>query len=196
MKTLLMMALWLAGLAARAQDVPPPAAFRPVFTSQTELGVLLGRVIYGQPTEYTENRSSLTLQTFNGVQLTPLLALGGVLGADWYGGGALLMPLGGGVRYELARKAQKGVRVYSGLDAGYSTTWLTSNLNGNRTSGGLFVSPTIGLRMGRPDRGNFTLSFSYWHQEASVIYALNSQWLRRTEERVYNRFAMRIGVAF
>jgi hypothetical protein len=195
MKTLIM-ALWLAGLVARAQEAPLSTAFHPVFTSQTELGVLLGRVVYGQPTEYTENRASLTLQTFNGVQLTQRLALGGVVGADWYGGGALLMPLGGGVRYELGRNAQKGVRVYSGLDAGYSTTWLMSNLNGDRTSGGLFVSPSIGLRMGRPDRSNFTLSFSYRHQEASVIYAINSYWLRRTEERVYNRFAMRMGVAF
>ena len=189
--------LWLfVCLTAHAQEVPQPAAFRPVFTSQTEFGVLLGRVVYGQTSEVTQSKASLTIQTFNGIQLTPRLALGGVVGADWYTSGTILMPLGGGIRYELGRKAEKGVRVYSGLDAGYATTWLMSNLNGDRTTGGLFVSPSIGLRMGRPDRGNFSLSFSYRHQEASVVYALNSYWLRRTEERFYNRFAMRFGVAF
>lgn len=196
MKQLLIAWLLVATLPVYAQDAP--ASFRPVFTNQSEIGLLMGRVVFGQAqqqSEVVQQKINLTLQTFNGVQLTPRLAVGATVGADWYNG-TLLMPLGGGVRYELARKAQKAVRVYAGLDAGYSTNWLVKDINGTKTTGGLFASPTVGLRLGHVDRSNLTISFSYRYQRASIAYLPDSYYLQRSEERTYNRLAVRLGVGF
>ena len=197
MKRWMMTLLWLGSAGVGyAQEIPN--LFARSFTSQTELGVQIGRVVIGQAQQQSEvmqQQAGLTFQTFNGVQLTPRLAVGATVGADWYSN-ILLMPLGGGVRYMITRKALKSVRVYAGLDAGYATDWLAKDLNGSNLSGGAFASPTLGLRMGRLNRSNLTLSFSYRHQQASIVYQPDSFYLLRSEKREYNRVAVRLGVAF
>lgn len=185
--------LGLFALTARAQT----PAFKRMYTNMTEIGGLFGRVNYSTPfSETNENRLSLTAQTFNGVQLRPRLAVGGTVGIDWYAA-ALLMPLCVGVRYDLARDTQKNVRVFTSLDAGYSVAWLHQGVSGHKTTGGWVLSPGIGLRIGRPGVANFTLSMSYKRQEARVEKPVDGFYnLARNEDRVYNRLAVRLGVAF
>ena len=172
-------------------------AFKRSFTNMTEVGGLFGRVDYtAQFTETVENRLSLTAQTFNGVQLRPRLAVGGTVGIDWYAA-ALLMPLCAGVRYDLARDARKSVRVFTSLDAGYGVAWLHQSVSNYTTTGGWVVSPGIGLRIGRPGVANVTLSMSYKRQEAHVEKPVDGVYtLARNEDRIYNRLAIRLGVAF
>ncbi|RYF74269.1 MAG: hypothetical protein EOO39_08925 [Cytophagaceae bacterium] len=170
------------------------------FVNYTELGGLFGRVVYptfaGSSNEVVENKASLTLQTFNGVQVRPRLAVGGVVGVDWYAG-ALLMPIGAGVRYDLARPNQKNVNVFASADVGYGLTWLNKSSTGNDlTRGGLMVNPGIGLRFGKPDKGAFVMSVSYKRQNAEAAKPLQWNDIRRDESRVYNRLAVRLGMSF
>ncbi len=186
----------LLGLTASVGRAQAPA-FKRAFTNMTEVGGLFGRVDYStQFSETVENRLSLTAQTFNGVQLRPRLAVGGTVGIDWYAA-ALLMPLCAGIRYDLARDTQKNVRVFTSLDAGYGVAWLHQSVSGYKTTGGWVLSPGVGLRIGRPGVANFTLSMSYKRQEAHVEKPVDGFYtLARSEDRVYNRLAIRLGIAF
>jgi hypothetical protein len=143
-----------------------------------------------------ENKLSLTLQTFNGVQLRPRLAVGGVVGVDWYTN-ALLMPVGAGIRYDLAQPNQKNVQVFASADVGYGLTWLNKSSSGfELTKGGLMLNPGIGLRFGKPDKGAFVLSVSYKRQNVESTKPLQWNDIRRDESRVYNRLAVRLGMSF
>ncbi len=195
MKTLIL-AGWLGWTTALTAQAQTPT-FKPAFTNMTEVGGLFGRVNYStQFSETIENRFSFTAQTFNGVQLRPRLAVGATVGVDWYAA-ALLMPLCAGIRYDLARNNQKNVRVFTSLDAGYGVAWLHQSVLNYKTTGGWVASPGIGLRIGRPRTANFTLSMSYKRQQAHVDKPVDGQYtLVRYEDRVYNRVAFRIGVAF
>ena len=170
------------------------------FVNYTEVGGLFGRVVYpdffGSPNEVLENRLSLTMQTFNGVRLRPRLAVGGLVGIDWYAN-ALLMPVGAGVRYDLARPNQKNVQVFASADVGYGLTWLNKSSTGNDlTRGGLMLNPGIGLRFGKPDKGAFVMSVSYKRQNVEAAKPLQWNDIRRDESRVYNRLAVRMGMSF
>lgn len=171
------------------------------FVNYTELGALFGRVAYptttnGSPTEQVDNKISLTLQTFNGAYLHPRLAVGGVVGIDWYAG-ALLMPVGAGLRYDLTRPSEKNVRVFAIADAGYGLTWLDKASTGNElTRGGLMLNPGIGLRFGKPGKGAFVMSLSYKRQTVDANKPLAYNDIRRDEHRVYNRLAVRLGLSF
>ena len=171
------------------------------FVNYTELGGLFGRVAYpvmtnGAPNEQVDNKTSLTIQTFNGVLVHPRLAVGGVVGIDWYGG-ALLLPVGAGLRYDLARPSEKNVRVFAIADVGYGLTWLNKASTGNElTRGGLMINPGIGLRFGKPGKGAFVISLSYKRQTADANKPLQWNDIRRDEHRVYNRLAVRLGLSF
>lgn len=196
-------------LAMLAGSVPALWAQLPVververahpFINYTELGGLFGRVAYssgfGSPTEQVENKVSLTIQTFNGVQLRPRLAVGGVVGIDWYAN-ALLLPVGAGVRYDLTRAEQNGVNLFVSTDVGYGLTWLNKASTGNElTKGGLMLNPGLGLRFGRPGKGAFLLSLSYKRQVVDANKPLGWNDIRRDEHRVYNRLAVRLGLSF
>ncbi len=171
------------------------------FVNYTESGGLFGRVAYpvntwnGLGDEQVDNKLSLTIQTFNGVQLCPRLAVGGVVAVDWYAA-ALLMPLGAGVRYDLARPNDKHVRVFVSADAGYGLTWLNKASTNNAIKGGLMLNPGIGMRLGKPGKGAFVLSLSYKRQTVQAEKPLQWNDIARDENRVYNRLAVRVGVAF
>lgn len=170
------------------------------FVNYTELGGLFGRVAYptvvGSTAEQVENKVSLTLQTFNGVQLSPRLAVGGVVGIDWYAN-ALLLPVGAGLRYDLTRAVQKAVNVFVSADVGYGLTWLNKASTGNElANGGLMLNPGLGLRFGKPGKGAFLLSLSYKRQVADANKPLGWNDIRRDEHRVYNRLAVRLGLSF
>lgn len=194
--------LLLSGLAkAQLPVAESPLTKRTYpFINYTELGGLFGRVAYptfaGSPNEVVENKLSLTLQTFNGVQVRSRLAVGGVVGIDWYAG-ALLMPVGAGVRYDLARPNQKNVHVFASADIGYGLTWLNKSSTGNDlTRGGLMLNPGIGLRFGKPNKGAFVMSISYKRQNVEAAKPLQWNDISRDESRVYNRLAVRLGMSF
>ena len=195
---LLMLLLVALGQRTCAQ-VPTTKRTYP-FVNYTEVGGLFGRVsaplFANSPDEFVENKLSLTLQTFNGVQVRPRLAVGGVVGVDWYAT-ALLMPIGAGVRYDLARPNQKNVAIFAAADVGYGFTWLNKSSTGNNlTRGGLMLNPGVGLRFGKPDKGAFVLSVSYKRQTVESTKPLQWNDIRRDESRVYNRLAVRLGMNF
>ncbi|WP_266361963.1 hypothetical protein [Tellurirhabdus rosea] len=187
---------WLLLLtSAFGQQTP----FRPHFTNMTELGVLFGQVRYGVTfvsgvNEGVQKRQNITGQTFNGVQLRPRLAVGGVVGVDWYNS-ALLMPIGAGVRYDLG-KPSRNLRIFSSLDTGYGFTWFNEDPTGYKTKGGWMISPGVGFRIGKPQSTNFILSLSYKRQEAEAEKPLGGNELYKYETRVYNRVALRAGISF
>ena len=171
------------------------------FVNYTEIGGLFGRVAYtlntwnGNNGEQVENKTSLTIQTFNGVQVCPRLAVGGVVAVDWYSA-ALIMPVGAGLRYDLAKPNDKNVQVFVSADAGYGLNWLNKSSTNNDVKGGLMLNPGIGLRLGKPGKGAFVLSLSYKRQAVQAQKPLQFNDITRDESRVYNRLAVRLGVMF
>jgi hypothetical protein len=193
MKKLLLLLLTstLAAGVATAQEAP----FRRSYVNHTELGGLFGRVRYLPyvgATEQTDNRLSLTLQTFNGLQLNPRLAAGVTAGLDWYTA-ALITPLSAGVRYDLA--GRRNARLFATADAGYGLAWFHEDNDGYRTRGGLMLNPGLGFRLGKPDGAAFTITLSYKRQDVSVTKPPLWDISDRQEARVYNRMALRIGIA-
>lgn len=187
---LLMLCAWSGSLLAQKPVIKRP------FVNYTEFGGLFGRVAYGPSTaEVVEPRLNFTAQTFNGIQLSPQLAVGGTVGIDWYKA-ALLMPISAGIRFDLAKHPRRNVRVFTSADAGYGFAWLHKGSTGYETKGGLMLSPGIGLKIGRPGNTAFVMSMSYKRQEADVQKPIGVNDIRRDEHRVYNRLAFRLGVSF
>lgn len=174
-----------------AQDV----VVKNKYINHTEFGGLFGRVKYsnGSSQNTVDSKTSLTLQTFNGVQLSRKLGVGVTLGADWYKG-ALINPVAAGIRYDLSGKPN--ARFFAIADAGYGFTWLHQDSDGYKTKGGWMVNPGIGLRIGNVNTSSFTLSLTYKRQEVSAEKPLLWNQTERNEERVYNRLAARIGISF
>ena len=169
---------------------------RPVYVNYTEFGGLFGRVASGLVTAQTvENRLSFTAQTFNGAQLTRRLAVGGLVGVDWYKA-ALLMPMGAGVRFDLVRRPQRNVRLLAVADAGYGFAWLHKGSTGYEVNGGWMVNPGLALRIGRPSSAAFVMSLTYKRQAVDVQKPIVGNDIRRDEHRVYNRMAFQVGVSF
>ncbi|MCK8491966.1 hypothetical protein M0L20_08905 [Spirosoma sp. RP8] len=190
-KTVLLL-LGLMPIGAFGQTEP----FKPVFTNMTEIGISLGQVRYGnQFNESVKKRANLTAQTFNGVQLSPKLAIGGTVGIDWYSS-ALFTPVCVGIRYDLVRPGQKNLRVFTSLDSGWGFTWLNEDPSGYKTSGGLVIAPGVGFRIGKPTSTNFVISLSYKRQEADVEKPLFWNELAKHETRTYNRMNLRLGISF
>ena len=173
--------------------------FKPHYVNMTEVGGLFGRVVYDIPwsvprTQQVENRLSLTIQTFNGVQVKPRLALGLTTGMDWYNT-ALLTPIAAWIRYDLAQ-SKKNVALFGTLDAGYGFNWLHVNNTGYDTQGGIMLNPGVGLKFGFKSGSAMLLSLSYKRQEAKVTKPLGWGEIEKWEDRVYNRMALRLGFLF
>lgn len=167
------------------------------YVNHTEFGGLFGRVkyinSYNGNQEQVDNRLSLTIQTFNGIQLHRRLAVGATLGMDWYRA-ALLNPVAAGVRYDLTRKGN--VKLFATADAGYAFAWFHDDPEGLDTKGGLMINPGIGLKIGKPGAVAVTLGLSYKRQEAQVTKVPLWDQKDRYEDRVYNRLALRLGFSF
>ena len=166
------------------------------YANYTELGGLFGRVASGPVTaQQVENRLSFTAQTFNGAQITRRLAVGGLVGIDWYAA-ALLLPVGAGLRFDLLPNPQHNVRLLAIADAGYGLPWLNKSSTGYIVGGGWMLNPGLCLRLGPPTSSAFTMSLTYKRQEADVQKPLSGNDIRRDEYRVYNRLSFKIGIAF
>ena len=175
------------------------AQFKPHFVNMTEVGGLFGRVVYdvpwsNPPVSEVANRLSLTLQTFNGVQIKPRIAVGATVGVDWYNT-ALLMPLAAGVRYDLIQ-TKKNTTLIGLLDAGYGLDWLHKDGTGYNTKGGLMLNPGIGLKVGLKSGSALLFTLSYKRQQAHVWKPLYDGEIAKWEDRVYNRMALRLGFLF
>lgn len=173
--------------------------FERAFTNHTEVGGLFGNVTYDtnpygtSPTFNRENRTNLTIQTFNGLNLTPRLSAGLTLGLDWYNDG-LVNPIALGARYTLL--SRYNARLYATADAGYGATWFNKDLNNNRLQGGMMVNPGIGWRLGKPGNAGFTIAITYKRQETTMKMPTNRAVLKQEESRQYNRLAVRLGIVF
>lgn len=174
-------------------------SFKRKFVNHTEFGGLFGRVKYAENPGYAfsnnrvENRANLTIQTFNGIHLNQRLDVGITLGFDWYKT-ALLNPIAAGIRYDITKGPK--ARLFLTGDAGYGFNWLNQDSDGYKTKGGWMINPGIGLRMGKINSSSFTFSVTYKRQEAYADKPLLYNQTERTEDRVYNRIAARIGVSF
>ncbi|WP_273216116.1 hypothetical protein [Runella zeae] len=193
--------LWMGFILAHTIDSLRAQAptFKPHYVNMTEVGGLFGRVVYDVPgsvpaTQQVENRLSLTIQTFNGIQLKPRLALGVSCGVDWYQA-VLLAPVAAGVRYDLAR-SKKNVTLLGLFDAGYSSNWLHVDATDYKTQGGMMLNPGLGLKFGFKSGSALVLSLSYKRQNAKVTKPLNWGEIEKWEDRVYNRMALRLGMMF
>jgi len=177
--------------SVNAQDVE----VKNKFINHTEFGGLFGRVKYsnGSQQNTVDSRTSLTLQTFNGIQVSRKLGAGIILGADWYKS-ALINPVAAGIRYDLS--GRPNARFFVIADAGYGFTWLHQDSDGYKTKGGWMINPGIGLRIGNVNTSSFTLSLTYKRQEVFAEKPLLWNQTERREERVYNRIAARIGISF
>ncbi len=176
-----------------AQD---KADFTRKYVNHTEFGGLFGRVKYGGfngGAEATENRLSLTAQMFQGIKWSSSLATGITVGMDWYKT-ALINPVALGARYDITRG--RVARLYATADAGYGFAWFHDDPQGFKTKGGLMVNPGLGLKYGKPDGAAFTLGISWKRQEVNVEKASWNNEVDRTEERIYNRLALRLGMIF
>jgi len=179
----------------QAQEKP----FKPHYVNMTEIGGLFGRVVYDiqwntPTTQEVTNRLNLTLQTFNGAQIKPRLAVGLTTGVDWYNS-VLLLPIAVGARYDLVR-SKKNVALFGSLDAGYGFNWLNVNGTGYDTQGGMMLNPGVGLKFGFKSGSALTLSLTYKRQNAKVNKPLGWQEVEKWEDRTYNRMALRLGIWF
>lgn len=169
------------------------------FTNHTEVGGLFGNVEYatnpyGTPKNYgRQNKTNLTIQSFNGLMLTSRLAVGVTVGMDWYND-ALINPIALGARYDFI--SRYNARLFGTLDAGYGFTWFYKNLNENKLNGGLMVNPGIGWRLGKPGNAGFTIAITYKRQEAVMKMPVDRAILKQEESRQYNRLDVRVGIVF
>jgi hypothetical protein len=166
------------------------------YVNYTEFGGLFGRVAWGTATAQTvENRLSFTAQTFNGVQVNPRLAVGGLVGIDWYKA-ALVMPVGAGLRYDLIWNPERNVRLLAIADLGYGLTFLHKSSTGYEINGGWMFNPGVALRIGKPSSNAFIMSLTYKRQALDVQKPIFGNDIQRDEHRIYNRMCFRVGIAF
>lgn len=184
-------------LVTGSQVIAQEKTFKKVYVNHTEFGGLFGRIKYGGTSnwdsEVVENKLSLTMQMFNGVQLSNRLSAGATVAVDWYKT-ALINPIAAGARYDLV--VDKSARLYATVDAGYGFAWLHDDLTGYETKGGLMLNPGFGMKYGKPGKAAFTIALTYKRQEVNVSKPAFSDQTERFEERVYNRMALRLGMSF
>jgi len=166
------------------------------FVNHTEVGGLFGRVKYGYVSnfnqEISENKLSLTIQTYEGIKLSDRLSTGLTAGIDWYKS-ALINPVSAGVRYDITKG--KVARLYASADVGYGFSWFHDDIEGYNTKGGLMLSPGIGIKYGKPGSTAVTIGLGWKRQEVDVTKPPFSGGTLRLENRVYNRLSVRIGMS-
>ena len=132
----------------------------------------------------------VTLQTFNGYQFFPALAVGLTTAIDTYGG-VTLLPVALGIRGDITKTK---VRPYYGFDAGYALDWLSNpNLPANH-NGGFLWSPTLGLKFNSQKTHAFVLNLGYRNQKATAETRMGN--MLSTQSHHYQRILFRIGMSF
>jgi hypothetical protein len=189
--------LFLIGLLTTTASLRAQEAKRRIYVNQTEFGILAGRVkypnIYNGNQEQVDNKFSLTVQTFNGIHIHEHFAAGITVGMDWYKA-ALINPVAVGFRYNLTKK--NPVKLFATVDAGYGFVWFHDDSEGFNSKGGLMVNPGFGIKYGKKNGPAFTMTMTYKRQEAHVNKPVLWDQTERSEERIYNRLALRLGMSF
>lgn len=184
-------------LVISGQVIAQEVSFKKHYINHTEFGGLFGRVKfkneYNSNQEQVDSKLSLTIQTYNGIQLSNRLSTGVMVGMDWYKT-ALINPIAVGARYDLTKG--KAARLYATADVGYGFAWFHDDSEGYNTKGGLMINPGFGIKYGKPGGAAFTIGVTYKRQEVSVTKPPMSNQTERSEERVYNRMALRLGMSF
>jgi hypothetical protein len=181
--------IFLIALTTSAQELD---GSRKKFVNHTEFGGLFGRVTYGEArSEVTDQKSSITAQTFNGIKWNNSLAAGITTGMDWYKS-ALITPIALGLRYQLGKGPQH--RFFTLLDTGYGFTWFHKDNTGFESKGGWMLNPGIGMGLGGAKGLTFTVSWKRQHMLVEKPILWNQ--LDRYEERNYQRLVFRIGMVF
>ncbi|WP_221389717.1 hypothetical protein [Dyadobacter sp. NIV53] len=192
MKVLILLLIIIVTIESVTAQKEP---FKIKYTNHTELGVLLGRAKfnYGSQQNQVDSRTSLTAQTFNGIQINQRLSAGVTVGMDWYKT-ALINPIAAGIRFDLTKRTNS--RLFASADAGYGFGWFHEDSDGYDTKGGLMLNPGVGMKYGKPGGNAFTITLSYKRQEVHADKPLQWEQTVRYEDRVYNRLALRIGMNF
>ena len=160
------------------------------YLNMTELGLSVGnRSVTGQFSD-TNRSVDVTLQTFNGYQFHPALALGLTTAVDTYGK-ITLLPVGLGIRGDITKTK---VRPYYGLDAGYALDWLNNPRLPGDYNGGRFWSPTFGLKFNSRRTHAFILNIGYRNQKVSIVSRNGST--TTTQSNHYQRVLFRLGMSF
>jgi hypothetical protein len=170
-------------------------SFQKHYVNHTEVGVLLGRNAfdYGGYQAVSQTKVSFSAQMYNGIQLNRVLSTGISAGMDWYKT-ALITPLTAGARWDLMK--DRNARLFASADVGYGFAWLHQDADGYRTKGGLSIHPGIGIKYGNPVGNQFTIALGYKRQYVHVDKPRWEADMVRKEERIYNRLALKIGMAF
>jgi hypothetical protein len=179
---------------ARVAREYAPSTFQYPYTrgyqNITEFGLSVG--YRSRVNEFSDPGRSLdlSLQTFNGYQFFPVLAVGLTTGIDTYGP-VTLLPVALGIRGDITKTK---VRPYYGLDAGYALDWLSNpNLPANQ-DGGFLWSPTLGLKFNSSKTRAFIINLGYRNQKASAETRSGNR--TTTQSNHYQRILFRMGMSF
>ena len=181
--------LWiLAGLLPLAGTAQTPA--KRGFTSQIEMGVLLGQV--STDNNAPSSRTSFTASLFNGYRIFPALAAGITVGADWYRTKTVI-PLSVGLRGDFLRNAK--VTPFYAIDVGKGMTWFMRDKTLTEQRGGWHINPALGIRIATGGRSSITWSIGYKYQELYGRRDLSMDEYIATDYH-YNRMSLRMGMSF
>jgi hypothetical protein len=173
------------------------------YINYTEFGILFGRSYQiSQPSYYysypVKASANLTFQTFNGLRVYKNLAIGLTVGLDWYSS-QQIVPISLGLRNTFGDTDNKKVKPFAGLDVGYGFTWLNeTDSEFQKTSGGLALSPVVGLLIPTGGQANFTLSIGYKHNslQTTTSSGIGDYAYINTIDYHLNRMAIKFGVNF
>jgi hypothetical protein len=156
----------------------------------TEVGLSVG--YRSAVNEFTNPGRSVdfTLQTFNGYQFIPALAVGLTTAIDTYGS-ITLLPVALGIRGDITKTR---IRPYYGFDAGYALDWLSNPHLPVNQDGGFFWSPTLGLKFNSRKTHAFIFNLGYRNQIATAV--TRSGNTTSTQNNHYQRVSFRIGMSF
>ena len=183
------------------KDVPKTSFLKVNYVNFTDLGGLFGK-------SYTLNNASygvsisptnhFTFQTYNGVKVYKNLSLGATVGVDWFSNFQVL-PVSLGIRNVFGDTKAKKVRIFTGIDAGYGLMFLNDKTTNNQTiTGGLAISPMVGLMIPTGGNAHFTLSMGYKHNafKSKIENTSRDNFYVNETDYKFNRMAVRLGFAF
>jgi hypothetical protein len=180
------------------------------FVNQTQVGLLIGRekngyypVYYGPiPTEgyydnYTLNTvANVSLQTFNGLEVSNKTTLGITTGLDLYDF-SLITPLAVGIRQIIKEKNKQGAKIQLSLDAGIGTTLFDENSSFQKTKGGTMLNPSLGFKFPTKNGSAWLVNFGYKYQYLKISQTqTDNYYISREETRNHKRFQFLVGFEF
>ncbi len=197
----------VVGFVSAQETTPKPSKAWKVFlknnyVNHTEIGGMFGKSYsidvnsyYNVPIKASAN---LLVQSFNGVKVYKNWAVGLTVGVDWFSS-YQIVPISLGIRKPLGQpKNPKAVVPFFGMDAGYGFTWLGETSDGKELTGGLNVSPQVGLLIPTGGNAKFTLSVGYKNSRMQSNLVSGTEPYISTEhyDFNFNRFLVKLGVAF